>query len=164
MCNYFTVLDTTSLVKASLPSNLWSLIAISLCEMFQIGCDYQKFNHSIKQASASKVCCLPLSHFQQVRSTSVSRYTLLQKCLHLRDLTIKLSTVFYNSTKKRQHYFDILKAFFVRQSSEYKTSDSDRKVNRNIYPDAVTRDRMRLIDPKSGQLEPNHHCCLVEEL
>ena len=28
----------------------------------------------------------------------------------------------YNSTKKRQHYFDILKAFFVRHSSEYKTS------------------------------------------
>ena len=49
-------------------------------------------------------------------------------------------------------------------SSEYKTSDSDRKVNRNIYPDAVTRDRMRLIDLKSGQLEPIHHCCLVEEL
>ena len=56
---------------------------------------------------------------------------------------------FYNSTKKRQHY---------------RTSDSDRKVNRNIYPDAVTRDRMCLIDPKSGQLEPIHHCCLVEEL
>ena len=69
------------------------------------------------------------------------------------------SSLLYNSTKKRQHYFDILKAFFVRHSSEYKTSDSDRKVNRNIYPDAVTRDRMRLIDPKSGQLEPIHHCC-----
>ena len=66
---------------------------------------------------------------------------------------------FCNSTKKRQHYFDILKAFFVRHSSEYKTLDSDRKVNRNIYPDAVTRDRMRLIDPKSGQLEPIYHCC-----
>ena len=63
--------------------------------------------------------------------------------------------------KKRQHYFDILKAFFVRYSSENKASDSDRKVNRNIYPDAVTRDRMRLIDPKSGQLEPIHHCCLT---
>ena len=24
----------------------------------------------------------------------------------------------------------------------------------NIYPDAVTGDRMRLIDPNSGQLEP----------
>ena len=69
-----------------------------------------------------------------------------------------------NSTKKRQHYFDILKAFFLRHSSEYKTSDSDRKVNRNIYPDAVICDRMRLIDPKSGQLEPIHHCYLVEEL
>ena len=67
-----------------------------------------------------------------------------------------INSFLYNSTKKRQHYFDILKAFFVRHSSEYKTSDSDRKVNRNIYSDAVTRDRMRLIDPKSGQLEPIH--------
>ena len=35
-----------------------------------------------------------------------------------------------------------------------KASDSDLKVNRNIYPDAVTCDRMRLIGPKSGQLGP----------
>ena len=41
-------------------------------------------------------------------------------------------------------------------------SVSDRKVDRNIYPDAVTRDRVRLIDPKSGQLGPIHHF-LVEE-
>ena len=68
----------------------------------------------------------------------------------------------YNSTKKRQYYFDMLKAFFVRHSSEYKTSDSDRKVNRNVYPDAGTLDRMRLIDPKSGQLGPIHHCLLEE--
>ena len=58
----------------------------------------------------------------------------------------------YNSTRKRQHYFDILKAFFVRHSSEYKTSDSDRKVNRNIYPDAVTRDRMHLLGSLSDVL------------
>ena len=70
------------------------------------------------------------------------------------------TTELYNSMKKRQSCFDILKAFFVRNSSEYKTSDSDRKVNRNIYPDAVTRDRMHLIDPKSGQLGPIHHCLL----
>ena len=86
------------------------------------------------------------------------------KDLSFMSLVFSISIHFHNSTKKRQHYFDILKAFFVRHSSEYKTSDSDRKVNRNIYPDAVTRDRMRLIDPKSGQLEPIHHCCLVEEL
>ena len=35
-----------------------------------------------------------------------------------------------------------------------KTSDSDLKVNRNIYPDAVTCDRMRLIGAKYDQLEP----------
>ena len=33
-----------------------------------------------------------------------------------------------------------------------KTSDSDLKANRNIYPDAVTCDRMRLIGPKCDQL------------
>ena len=35
-----------------------------------------------------------------------------------------------------------------------KTSGNDLKVNRNIYPDAVTCDRMRLIDPKCDQLGP----------
>ena len=33
-----------------------------------------------------------------------------------------------------------------------KTSDSDLKVNRNIYPDAITCDRMRLIGPKCDEL------------
>ena len=61
----------------------------------------------------------------------------------------------YNSTKSGNIILTyILKAFFARHSSEYKTSDSDRKVNRNIYPDAVTRDRTSLIDTKSGQLGP----------
>ena len=45
-----------------------------------------------------------------------------------------------------------LKFFFVRHSSEYETLDSDLKVNRNIYPDAVAYDRMRLIGPKSVEL------------
>ena len=35
-----------------------------------------------------------------------------------------------------------------------KMSDSDLKVNRNIYLDAVTCDRMRLIGPWSGQSGP----------
>ena len=35
-----------------------------------------------------------------------------------------------------------------------KTSDSDLKVNRNKYPDAVTCDRMRLIGSKCDQLGP----------
>ena len=39
----------------------------------------------------------------------------------------------YKSLKKRQHSFDKLKSFFfVRDLSEYETSDSDLKVNRNI--------------------------------
>ena len=53
-------------------------------------------------------------------------------------------------------------ARILQHSSEYKTSDSDRKVNQNIYPDAVTLGRMHLINPKSGQLGPIHHF-LVEE-
>ena len=52
------------------------------------------------------------------------------------------TTELHYSTKKREHSFSLLKAFFVRHSSEYETSDSDRKVNRNIYPDAGTRDMM----------------------
>ena len=39
-------------------------------------------------------------------------------------------------------------------------SDSDRKVDRNIYPDTVTRDGIRLIDPESGQLGTIRHCLL----
>ena len=42
------------------------------------------------------------------------------------------TTELHYSTKKREHCFNILKAFFVRHSSEYETSDSDRKVKRNI--------------------------------
>ena len=47
-----------------------------------------------------------------------------------------------------QHFLTYLKAFFVRYSSEYETSDSDRKVNRNIQPNAATRDRTRRVGPK----------------
>ena len=43
-----------------------------------------------------------------------------------------------------------------------KTSDNDLKVNRNIPPDAVTCDRLRLIGPKSGHLGPIDHCLLEE--
>ena len=43
-----------------------------------------------------------------------------------------------------------------------KTSDSDLRVNRNIYLDAVACDTIRLIGPKSGQLGPINHCLLEE--
>ena len=49
-------------------------------------------------------------------------------------------------------FLDILKAFFVRHSSEYETSDSYRKVNRNMYPDKDTRDGVRVIGITTGQL------------
>ena len=55
-----------------------------------------------------------------------------------------------------------LKAPFIRRSSEYETSDSDRKAIPNTKPDAVTRDRMRQIDPYSGGLGLIHHCLLEE--
>ena len=42
-------------------------------------------------------------------------------------------------------------------------SDSDRTFTRNIYPDAVTRYMMRLIDPTSDQLGPSHRCYFLEE-
>ena len=33
---------------------------------------------------------------------------------------------------------------------------------RNIYPDAATRERIHLIDPMTGQLEPIQHCLFEE--
>ena len=42
------------------------------------------------------------------------------------------TTDLHYSTTKREDCFSILKAFFVRHSLEYETSDSDRKMNRNI--------------------------------
>ena len=39
------------------------------------------------------------------------------------------TTGFHYSMKKREHSFNILKACFVRHSSEYETSDNDRKVS-----------------------------------
>ena len=60
-----------------------------------------------------------------------------------------------------QHFYTDLKAFF-RHSPEYETSDSERKVSRNIYPDADTCDRMRLTGPECPQLGPIYHCLFEE--
>ena len=42
-----------------------------------------------------------------------------------------VTTELYYNMKKRQYSFDMMKAFLVRHSSEYETSASNRKVNRN---------------------------------
>ena len=64
---------------------------------------------------------------------------------------------------KQQHSFDILESFFSADTHQsMKTSDSDLKVNQNIYPDVVKCDRIRLISPKSGQLGPMNRCLLEE--
>ena len=45
--------------------------------------------------------------------------------------------------KKWHQVLGLLKSFFVvRHLSEYETLDSDQKGNRNIWPDADTRDTM----------------------
>jgi len=56
----------------------------------------------------------------------------------------------YYSTKKRQHSFD---------TPQYEMSDSDRRVNRDIWLYAVTCDRMSLIGRKSDQVRPMGHSC-----
>ena len=43
-----------------------------------------------------------------------------------------------------------------------KTSDSDLKVDRNVYSDTVTCDKVRLIGLKGSQLGPINHCLLEE--
>ena len=53
--------------------------------------------------------------------------------LHYYTYCITAKTKFHYSTKKREHYFIILKGFFSSDiPSEYETSDNDRKLNRNI--------------------------------
>ena len=43
-----------------------------------------------------------------------------------------------------------------------KASDGDQEVNRDIYPNVITRDRMRLNGPNSGQLGPINYGLLGE--
>ena len=70
----------------------------------------------------------------------------------------KVRIALYHSTKKRQHSFHILKAKFASDTHQsMKTSDRGLKVNRNIFPDAVTCNRMRLTGPKCDHLGPINH-------
>ena len=92
------------------------------------------------------------------------RYLLANKMLlssaNNRNCRVNSLLVAQNFTTARKSSNILLtywKAFFVRHSSEHKTWDSDRKVDRNIYLDAVKRDRIRLIDPKSGQVGTIRH-------
>ena len=70
--------------------------------------------------------------------------------------------------KRTQHekattFFSYTKSLFSSDNHQsMKTSGSDLKVNRNIYLDAATCDRMRLIGPKCDQLGPINHCLLEE--
>jgi len=64
--------------------------------------------------------------------------------------------------KEQQHSFHIMNAFSSDTHQSMNTSDSDLKVNQNMYPDAVTCDRMRLIGPKCDQLGPITYCLLEE--
>ena len=70
--------------------------------------------------------------------------------------------VLQNFTTALATFLGTLKSFFARHSSEYQTSDSDRKINRNVLPDEDIRDRTRLTGPKNGQLGPIYHCLLEE--
>ena len=67
------------------------------------------------------------------------------------DFLIKF--FFTTARKSGNLLLTYLKVFSSDTHQSMKTSDGDLKVNRNIYPDAVTCDRMRLIGPKSGQLD-----------
>ena len=56
--------------------------------------------------------------------------------------------------KKRQQSFHLQKLFSSGTQQSMKTSDSDLKVNQNIFPDVVNVNRMHLIGPKCDQLGP----------
>ena len=105
---------------------------------------------------------LHLPYFSIIRSFHVAVFlyctdddtSIMSKCVLLNWHSIVYFTIARNSGNILLTY---RKAFLVRHSSEHKTSDSDRKVDRNMYSDAVARDGVRLIDPKGGQLGTIHH-------
>ena len=57
------------------------------------------------------------------------------------------------NTKMRQHSFDILKAFFVRYSSEYKTTDSDVLFSEEC--------RMKKAFSMSKECQARSHVCVA---
>ena len=67
-----------------------------------------------------------------------------------------------HSIKSDNILFIYWKLFSSDTHQSLKTSDSDLKVDGNIYLDAVTCDRIRLIGPKCDQLGPINHCLLEE--
>ena len=77
---------------------------------------------------------------------------------------IGFAVIFTTAQKSDNILLTYLKAFLPDTHQSTKTSDSDLKVNRSIYQDVVTCDRMHLIGLKSGQLGPIHHCLLEESL
>ena len=74
--------------------------------------------------------------------------------------TVKSLLVLQNFTtaRKRVKISYILKAFFVQHSSEYETSDSDRKVIQNLY--SQLRIRMARLDSPLTELFLNQSQCL----
>jgi len=61
---------------------------------------------------------------------------------------------FTTAWKSGNNLFTYWKLFSSHTHQSMTMSDSDLKVNRNIYPNPVTCDRMHLIGPKCDQLGP----------
>ena len=77
-----------------------------------------------------KICILPLHRILYVgeRNNSENFYNLQKELIS--DEVIKMH---FRTARKSGNISHILKAFFVRHSSEYETSDSEGKVIQNLY-------------------------------
>ena len=111
---------------------------------------YNKFSISLHQKLCHFVTCIKFSRRRSLSDswkantgTSVVEEIALTDryecflCSKIKQTFLILeksvgTTELHYSTKKREHSFSILKAFLVRHSSEYETSDNDRKANRSI--------------------------------
>ena len=84
-----------------------------------------------------------IPHRIRVANICLNNFAILW-VIYSENKLLTISTIVYYSMKSGNivlTYWKLFVAFFGRLSSEYETSDSDRKVNLNIYPDAVTCDR-----------------------
>ena len=71
-----------------------------------------------QQYNDVKLTSLPISTLGIISSLSTSFIDMLKE-IKVENIHQEYILKIYHSTKKRQHNFDILKAFFVRHSSEY---------------------------------------------
>ena len=97
-----------------------------------------KFHEWIQLSNSfGNICCIKATFYcLSVKDGSLITYGEGVEDILISSLQHEKAVPCFNHTEK---------LIFIRHSSEYETSDSDRKVNRNFWPDAGTRDMMNSV-------------------